>query len=154
MRTHVLSKGALFAALFCGAGVTGCADLQRATQAYQPAAVNVESPVAATVIAAQTAPLPTPSFRDVPPKVETAGLPTPFQWSRTVQQMNRSGGDITVWIDENPSLAETTTDVFNAGALKELKFSLSDAPPPEQAQISEGFAQGSRTAAAAPPPPK
>ena len=154
MRTLVPSKSAILAAVFACAGLGACADLQRATQAYAPAPVNVESPVAAAVVAAQTGPVPTPSFRDVPPKVVLTNQPTAFQWRRTIDALNRSGDDVTAWATENPSLAATSTDAFNTAAIKALKYTPADAPPENQAQISEGFAQGGRKDAAAPPPPK
>lgn len=154
MRTHVIRIGAMFAGLCAAAALAGCADFARATASYGPAALNVESPVASAVQAAQTQPMRFPSFRDVPPVVATADLRTPLQWSRTVQALNRDGSAINVWAQENPSLAPTTTTAFNDAALKELKYNAGDVPPADQALRSEGYANSLRTEAAPPPAPK
>jgi len=154
MRTHPIRFGAIPAALFAVAGLAGCADFERATAAWGPAALNVESPVAPAVQAAQTQPMGFPSFRSVPPALAAVDQRTPLQWSRTVQGLNREAGQLTTWAQENPSLAPTTTAAFNDSALKELKYNAADAPPVDQATQSEAFANSLRTQAAPPPAPK
>ena len=154
MRTHVIRIGAIPAVISAAAALAGCADFTRATAAYGPAALNVESPVASAVQAAQTQPLAFPTFRDVPPVVAVSEQRTPLQWSRTVQGLNRDGTAINVWAQENPTLAPDTTTAFNNAALKELKYNAADVPPLDQAARSEGYANRLRTEAAPPPAPK
>lgn len=158
MRTPIVVKGAragavLAAALLVTAGLAGCADLQRATASYGPAPVNVESPVAAAVVAAEQGPVAYPSFRDVPQKVEGRAELTPFQQRRVVQTLSRSGDDVSTWAAENPAMAPNTTDAFNTASLKALKYDPADLPPEDQGLRTEAFAQGVRAKAAPPAPP-
>ena len=158
MRTPILPKGAplpaLLAASLLAAGLGGCADLQRATSGFAPAPVNVESPVAAAVVAAETGPVPNMSFRDVPAKAEGRVELTPFQWRRVVQTMARSGEDVNTWAAENPAMNPTTTESFNAASLKALRYDPNDLPPEDQAQRTEAYAASVRAKGAAPPPPR
>ena len=154
MRTHVIRIGAMLAGLCAVAALAGCADFTRATAVWGPAALNVESPVAPAVQAAQTQPMRSPTFRDVPPAITASEQRTALQWSRTVQALNRDGAEINVWAQENPSLAPDTTAAFNTAALKDLKYSAADVPPADQAARSEGYANSLRTEAAPPPAPK
>lgn len=155
MGTHGLGIGATTAALLAAAlGMGGCADLSRATAALGPAPLNVESPVAPAVQAAETQPVPFPSFRDVPTRIAAKDQPTPYAWNRTVQGLNRSGGELDTWTQENPALAPTTTEAFNDSALKALKYDPRDIPPEDQAARSEAFANSLRAGATPPAPPK
>ncbi len=154
MRTPIVSKGAVLAAAALAAvGLTGCADLQRATASIAPDPVNVESPVAAAVVAAEQGPLPNMGFRDVPPKPDTTGALTPFQQRRVVQTLARSGEEVNVWATENPVMIPTTTEAFNAASLKALHYDPADLPPEDQAERTEAYAASMRAKAAAPPPP-
>jgi hypothetical protein len=155
MRTSLFSPWIVSAAVLAGGtALSGCADFARATADLRPAAVNVESPVAPAVLAAQTAPVAYPRFADIPLAPPAADNRTAFEWRRTVQTLSRDGGDVTAWAQANPVIAPDTTAAFNAGALKELKFSLSDAPPEDQPTRTDAWAQGQRGEAAAPAPPK
>ena len=158
MRTPITLKGArplapLFAAALVAAGLSGCADLQRATAAYAPAPVNVESPVAAAVVAATTGPVPKMDFRDVPQKPETRVELSPFQWRRVVQNLARTGDDVNVWSAENPAMVPNTTEAFNQASLKALNYNPADLPPEDQALRTEAWAQSLRVKSAPPPPP-
>jgi hypothetical protein len=140
--------------VIAAAGLTGCADLGRATAAWGPASLNVESPAAPAVQAAQTQPMRFPSFRDVPPRVALKDQRSGLEWSRDVQGLNRSGAALNAWAQENPSMAPTTADSFNASALAALKYDPADVPPEDQAARTEAFANSVRDQATPPPPPK
>lgn len=154
MRTRGIRIGAIVAGASFASALAGCVDLSRATAALSPAQLNVESPVAPAVQAAQTQVVGFPGFRDVPAKLATADQRSPLEMRRTINGLDRSGSELSAWVSDNPALAATPTDAFNASALGALKFDAGDAPPADQAARSEAYAARLRAQSTPPPPPK
>ena len=127
---------------------SACADLVRASR-LEPAGVNVESPAAGAVLAAQTRPTPFPGFRDVPPKV-TDVRPAPA-FAQAVASLHAERADFQRWQAQNPP--ETTdTREFAAGARDGVTQAGQAVPPSDQTARSAAWAKQARDAAKAPAP--
>ena len=119
----------------------------------EPSGVNVESPAAGVVLAAQSRRTPYPSFRDVPQR--PVDVPPPAQYAKAVDALNGERSDLRTWERENP-MASSDTPGFAASAREGVQAQSPAAPPADQAQASTDWAKRARDAAKAPfsPPPK
>lgn len=143
----------LAACAMAAAACAGCSDLVRASR-LEPAGVNVESPAAGVVLAAQSRATPYPSFRDVPPK--PADMRPPAQISQAVGGLAGERSAFRAWETENP-VALSDTPGFANTTREGLQAGSPAAPPADQTQVSTDWAKRARDAAkapVAPPSPK
>lgn len=147
-RPYLSAACAAAAAIACA----GCADLVRASR-LEPAGVNVESPAAGVVLAAESRTTPYPSFRDVPAR--PADLPPPGRYAKAVGALNAERSDFRAWEGANP-LALSDTPGFANAARSGVQAQSPAVPPADQVQASTDWARRARDAAKAPvaPPPK
>lgn len=132
--------------LAAAAALAGCSDLVRASN-LAPAVVNVESPAAGAVLAAQSRATPYPSFRDVPPKV--TDVPANGAYAQAVARLNAERADFRAWEAANP-IETSDTEGFATTARSGVTRAGQAAPPADQADQSAAWAKRARDAAKAP----
>lgn len=150
MRPKSPVRSSLLAACVASAACAGCSDLVRASR-LEPAGVNVESPAAGVVLAAESRRTPYPSFRDVPAR--PADVPAPPQYAKAVGDLNGERADFRAWERANPAGQSDTTG-FAATTRGGVQAQSPAAPPADQTQASTEWARHARDAAKPPAPPQ
>ena len=136
----------LVCAIACAGACAGCSDLVRASR-LEPGGVNVESPAAGVVLAAESRRTAYPSFRDVPPK--PSNMEPPARVAEAVTGLKGERGAFRTWESDNP-LTTSDTPGFADAARTGVQAQSPAAPPADQVQVSTDWAKRARDAAKAP----
>jgi len=143
-RTLAPALAAGLTLLLAGAGLSGCADLRRAT--FLPP-VNPESPVAAAVAVGARRNFMTPAFTNVPPAPKN--MPTAPVVKTAVFTMVGCRRSFERWTRLNPAMVD---DTAGFAALEQAKVDTNPADVPTKAQDEASQALAEQMKAYASPP--
>ncbi len=132
-------------ALVLAAGLSACAQVERA--AFTPPPVNPSSPIAAYADQVSREHFPTPSFRDVPPKV--SDVPTPAAYKSAVIDEVQQRRAVAAWLAQHPQI-NFDAEPWAEGQKGRIPAGEAVAVPAQHDAEAEAFAKRLREAAEKP----